>query len=277
VWTSKPTSRARWGRRRTEPGSWQRAATGADLFVHTAAVVSNAVDAETTWRVNLLGTRRAVHAAHDGAAGRFVHFSSVRAFSDRHYPDGADETWPPRADGNPYTKVVCALQGLAQYDVAEEWAEAMERWCRTSAIGSLHGRCRVHRAEILRLVARAGRQRRRPSERAAWRSRCAFALGHHEGVERDVADLVDDEQLDALQAGDLVVEAAVALGVGQERDPFGGRLEGDAVAGQAGADADRDREMTFPGPRGARAGQDSRGRRGRRAGRGAARSRRIDA
>jgi len=27
----------------------------------------------------------------------------------------------------------------------------MERWCKTNAIGSLHGRCRVHRAEILRL------------------------------------------------------------------------------------------------------------------------------
>ncbi len=46
---------------------------------------------------------------------------------------------------------MCALQGLAQYDVAEEWTEAMERWCKTNAIGSLHGRCRVHRAEILRL------------------------------------------------------------------------------------------------------------------------------
>lgn len=44
-----------------------------------------------------------------------------------------------------------ALQGLAQYDVAEEWTEAMERWCETHAIGSLKGRCRVHRAEILRL------------------------------------------------------------------------------------------------------------------------------
>jgi hypothetical protein len=27
----------------------------------------------------------------------------------------------------------------------------MERWCATNAIGSLRGRCRVHRAEILRL------------------------------------------------------------------------------------------------------------------------------
>jgi tetratricopeptide (TPR) repeat protein len=50
-----------------------------------------------------------------------------------------------------YCELVCALQGLAQYDAAEEWTEAMERWCRTNAIGSLHGRCRVHRAEILRL------------------------------------------------------------------------------------------------------------------------------
>jgi tetratricopeptide (TPR) repeat protein len=50
-----------------------------------------------------------------------------------------------------YCELVCALQGLAQYDIAEEWTDAMERWCRTNAIGSLHGRCRVHRAEILRL------------------------------------------------------------------------------------------------------------------------------
>jgi tetratricopeptide (TPR) repeat protein len=50
-----------------------------------------------------------------------------------------------------YCELVCALQGLAQYDAAEEWTDAMERWCRTNAIGSLHGRCRVHRAEILRL------------------------------------------------------------------------------------------------------------------------------
>jgi tetratricopeptide (TPR) repeat protein len=57
----------------------------------------------------------------------------------------------PLSTGVVYCELVCALQGLAQYDVAEQWTEAMERWCRTNAIGSLHGRCRVHRAEILRL------------------------------------------------------------------------------------------------------------------------------
>jgi tetratricopeptide (TPR) repeat protein len=62
----------------------------------------------------------------------------------------------PLSTGVVYCELVCALQGLAQYDVAEEWTEAMERWCKTNAIGSLHGRCRVHRAEILRLRGSCG-------------------------------------------------------------------------------------------------------------------------
>ncbi|MFF4104455.1 transcriptional regulator [Streptomyces sp. NPDC001903] len=50
-----------------------------------------------------------------------------------------------------YCELVCALQGMAQYDLAEQWTDAMDRWAGTNAIGSLRGRCRVHRAEILRL------------------------------------------------------------------------------------------------------------------------------
>ena len=57
----------------------------------------------------------------------------------------------PLSTGVVYCELVCALQGLAQYDLAEQWTEAMERWCETNAVGSVHGRCRVHRAEILRL------------------------------------------------------------------------------------------------------------------------------
>jgi tetratricopeptide (TPR) repeat protein len=57
----------------------------------------------------------------------------------------------PFSRGVVYCELVCALQGLAHYDLAEEWTEAMERWSDANAIGSLHGRCRVHRAEILRL------------------------------------------------------------------------------------------------------------------------------
>ena len=57
----------------------------------------------------------------------------------------------PLFTGVVYCEVVCALQALAQYDQADEWTEAMERWRQGQPVGSIHGRCRVHRAEILRL------------------------------------------------------------------------------------------------------------------------------
>ncbi len=57
----------------------------------------------------------------------------------------------PLFTGLVYCELVCAFQALAQYDLAEEWTAAMERWCQGQPVGSLHGRCRVHRAEILRL------------------------------------------------------------------------------------------------------------------------------
>ena len=57
----------------------------------------------------------------------------------------------PVSTGMVYCEVVCALQALAQYDLAEEWTEAMERWHPGQPVGSIHGRCRVHRAELLRL------------------------------------------------------------------------------------------------------------------------------
>ena len=50
-----------------------------------------------------------------------------------------------------YCSTVCAFQGLAEFDRAEEWTIAMDRWCRRHATGGFHGLCRVHRAEILRL------------------------------------------------------------------------------------------------------------------------------
>ena len=57
----------------------------------------------------------------------------------------------PLSTGIVYCEVICACQALAQYDLAEEWTTAMERWRHGQPVGSVHGRCRVHRAEILRL------------------------------------------------------------------------------------------------------------------------------
>src|SRR5688500_11301603 len=57
----------------------------------------------------------------------------------------------PLWTGLVYCEVVCAFQALGHYDLAEEWTKEMERWRHGKPVGSLHGRCRVHRAEILRL------------------------------------------------------------------------------------------------------------------------------
>jgi hypothetical protein len=69
------------------------------------------------------------------------------------------------------------------------------------------------------------------------------------GVERDVSNLVADEQRVALEAAQLVVEAALALRVGEQRDPLGRGAEDDALAGEAGPDPEGDREVRLAGPR----------------------------
>ncbi len=46
-------------------------------------------------------------------------------------------------------EVVCAAQGLAMHDLAKEWTDVMHAWSQESGFGGLHGRCRVHRAELL--------------------------------------------------------------------------------------------------------------------------------
>ena len=57
----------------------------------------------------------------------------------------------PLATGMVYCELICAMQGLAQYDRAQEWTDAFSRWRPGNAIGGIAGRCRVHRAEMLRL------------------------------------------------------------------------------------------------------------------------------
>jgi nucleoside-diphosphate-sugar epimerase len=104
------------------PGAWQREMEGCDLVIHTAALVSNAVTADASWRLNVLGTRHALDGAAAAGVRRFVHISSVRAFSDLGFPDGVDEHHPVRTDGNPYvdTKVASeqvVLQAHAAGDV----------------------------------------------------------------------------------------------------------------------------------------------------------------
>jgi nucleoside-diphosphate-sugar epimerase len=95
------------------PGEWQEAMAGCDVVLHTAALVSNAAGLEASWRLNVLGTRLALEGAGRAGATRFIHFSSVRAFSDVDFPDGVGEDHPVRTNGNPYVDTKIASEQVA--------------------------------------------------------------------------------------------------------------------------------------------------------------------
>ena len=57
----------------------------------------------------------------------------------------------PLTTGMMYCELICAAQGMALHDRASEWTDVMDRWRHGAAIGGISGRCRVHRAEILRI------------------------------------------------------------------------------------------------------------------------------
>jgi len=58
----------------------------------------------------------------------------------------------PLTTGIMVCELICAMQGLAQYDRAEQWTTAYEQMrSQGELFGAVIGRCRVHHAEILRL------------------------------------------------------------------------------------------------------------------------------
>ena len=57
----------------------------------------------------------------------------------------------PLTTGMMYCELICAAQGMALHARVIEWTEVMDRWRHGAAIGGISGRCRVHRAEILRI------------------------------------------------------------------------------------------------------------------------------
>jgi class 3 adenylate cyclase len=54
--------------------------------------------------------------------------------------------------GAVFCNVISTCRDLADYGRATEWADAAKRWCERQAITGFPGVCRVHRAEVMRLV-----------------------------------------------------------------------------------------------------------------------------
>ncbi len=104
----------------SEPGDWQRHAEGCEVFFHTAALITFAPALDRFWRVNTLGTRRALDAAMAAGARRFVHFSSITVFGFQ-YPDGVEESHPVRLTGVPYVDTkIASEQVVLQAQAAGE-------------------------------------------------------------------------------------------------------------------------------------------------------------
>jgi class 3 adenylate cyclase len=54
--------------------------------------------------------------------------------------------------GGIFCNTISMCRDLADYGRATEWADAAKRWCERQAITGFPGVCRVHRAEVMRLV-----------------------------------------------------------------------------------------------------------------------------
>lgn len=77
----------------TNPAEWAYHATGCDLFLHCAAIVSMTASWEDYTSVTVHGTRGAIDVARGAGARRFLHLSSIAAGGWR-VPNDTDERWP---------------------------------------------------------------------------------------------------------------------------------------------------------------------------------------
>ena len=85
---------------------------GADVVIHTAAVVREGGDPELFQRVNVGGTRTVVEAAKAAGVQRFVQISSVMVYGFN-FPDQVDESAELRGEGNPYCETKIESERVA--------------------------------------------------------------------------------------------------------------------------------------------------------------------
>jgi len=94
-----------------------RLCAGADVVIHTAAVVREGGDPAFFEKVNVGGTRNVAEAARAAGVLRFVQISSVMVYGF-HFPDQVDETAELVGEGNPYceTKIASEQAALSYHE-----------------------------------------------------------------------------------------------------------------------------------------------------------------
>jgi nucleoside-diphosphate-sugar epimerase len=95
-----------------EPGDVRRLCEGANVVLHTAAVVEEDGDRAHFRSVNVDGTRCVAQVARDAGARHFVQVSSVMVYGFA-YPCDVDEDGPLRGEGNPYCETKIESERVA--------------------------------------------------------------------------------------------------------------------------------------------------------------------
>ena len=98
------------------PEDWSDLLAASHTVIHTAALVSNALDDAEMWRVNVLATRQLIAAARRHGVRRFVHISSIVVYGNAASGE-LDESCPVHADGGSYvrTKIAAEHSVLSAY------------------------------------------------------------------------------------------------------------------------------------------------------------------
>jgi len=93
----------------TRPDSWRQAMEGAELVIHTAAVVSNTATMDAAWPVNVRATADLLALCADVGVRQFIHLSSVAAYGFD-FTETACESDPLRPMANSYVDTKIAAE-----------------------------------------------------------------------------------------------------------------------------------------------------------------------
>ena len=108
----------------SQPNTISQQLQECDVIIHTAALVSNAMQDSDMWQVNVLATRNLIQAAKEHKVRRFVQISSIVAYGNSAEGE-LDETHPVHADGGSYVLTKLASEHVVLSEQAKDDIEVV--------------------------------------------------------------------------------------------------------------------------------------------------------
>ena len=108
----------------SQPNTISQQLQECDVIIHTAALVSNAMQDSDMWQVNVLATRNLIQAAKEHKVRRFVQISSIVAYGNSAEGE-LDETHPVHAEGGSYVLTKLASEHVVLSEQANDDIEVV--------------------------------------------------------------------------------------------------------------------------------------------------------